>query len=779
MAKKVKIDKFGIQSGTTNTVYITWNWSKSNTDHYAVRWYYYTGDGVRFVGDSTTTNNKQSTYTPPSNAESISVTIKPVSKKHKVNGKETSYWTADWSTAKKYYLKNAPPSVPSTPTVTIDRYRLTASLTNIQDLNAKQIEFHIAWVDLSNKSVKHTVTIVKNDAVYTYTVNANARFKVRARAIKGDLKSDWSDYSGAVTSAPVAPDTFTEYRATSKTSVFLRWNNVVTAKTYDIEYTTNRRYFGGSDGTTTITGIEDTTPIYPDGLLHPEKITKTSYEKTGLETGHEYFFRIRANNDTGTSDWSSAVSVVLGKAPAAPTTWSSTTTVKVGETLKFYWVHNAEDGSSQVKAELEMDVDGTVSVETIVNSTDEDEKDKTSEYAVDTSKYNEGATIKWRVRTCGVTDEYGDWSVQRVVDVFAPPSLAIQLTDAAGAENAGIINVLPCTLTGTAGPASQKPIGYYVSISPDVEYETIDFIGNPKVVQAGESIFSKNVDTSEDLSLTLSAGNITLENNVKYTCEVTVTMNSGLTATDSTSFTINWDDDIYEPDAEISIDQETYTASIRPYCVDESETQVSGVLLSLYRREFDGSFTEIATGLDNMANTFVTDPHPALDYARYRVVAISENTGTISYSDIPAYPVGGIAIIVQWDESWSSFDVTDSDELAEQSWTGSMLKLPYNIDVSDKHKSDVSLVEYIGRKHPVTYYGTQLGESSTWSLDIPKNDKDTLYALRRLAIWMGDVYVREPSGSGYWANVTVSFSQKHKEVVIPVTLELTRVEGGM
>ena len=51
--------------------------------------------------------------------------------------------------------------------------------------------------------------------------------------------------------------------------------------------------------------------------------------------------------------------------------------------------------------------------------------------------------------------------------------------------------------------------------------------------------------------------------------------------------------------------------------------------------------------------------------------------------------------------------------------------------------------------------------------------------VRRLAAWTGDVYVREPSGSGYWANVTVSFSQKHCEVVIPVTLDIKRVEGGM
>ena len=42
---------------------------------------------------------------------------------------------------------------------------------------------------------------------------------------------------------------------------------------------------------------------------------------------------------------------------------------------------------------------------------------------------------------------------------------------------------------------------------------------------------------------------------------------------------------------------------------------------------------------------------------------------------------------------------------------------------------------------------------------------------------MGDVYVREPSGSGYWASVTVSYDIKHTELTIPVSLTITRVEG--
>ena len=107
------------------------------------------------------------------------------------------------------------------------------------------------------------------------------------------------------------------------------------------------------------------------------------------------------------------------------------------------------------------------------------------------------------------------------------------------------------------------------------------------------------------------------------------------------------------------------------------------------------------------------------------------------------------------------------------------MKLPYNIDVSENRSLDVSLVKYIGRRNPVSYYGTQVGETANWKVDVPKSDKETLYALRRLSIYMGDVYVREPSGSGYWASISVSFSQTHRELKIPVTLNITRVEGGM
>ena len=67
-------------STTTNTL-----------DHYTVSWTYDTGDGVWFTGNDSDIKVKQSTYSAPEGAIRIKVGVKPVAKKHKVNGKDTSY----------------------------------------------------------------------------------------------------------------------------------------------------------------------------------------------------------------------------------------------------------------------------------------------------------------------------------------------------------------------------------------------------------------------------------------------------------------------------------------------------------------------------------------------------------------------------------------------------------------------------------------------------------------------------------------------------------------
>ena len=755
----VTIQAFGVQADTERKLFATWSFSRSNTKNYSVLWEYDTGDGVWFIGRDGTEEYQQTIYDAPSNAKKVRVKIKPNSETKTVNGTETNYWTGGWCTYKEYSFKDAPPKPdkPSTPSVEVDKYKLTATLTNLSEQSGKKVQFQIVVND-STIFASGTVDIITSKAVYSKIIEAGNKYKVRARTVIGKEYSEWTDYSNNYNSIPSPPNSITQCRGTSATSIFLAWTGVPSAENYDIEYTNEVKYFESSDQVQSITGV-----------------TATSYEKTGLESGKQYFFRVRASNSQGKSDWSGIKSVVIGKDPGAPTTWSSSTTVVSGEELFLYWVHNTEDGSNLTYSDLEIIVGGVKQTHKIKNESSEN---KTVEFKVDTSSYVEGTKIQWRVRTSGVTMTFGEWSIQRVIDVYAPPTLTLTLRDIDN-NNISELTSFPLVVSGIAGPKTQVPTGYHLSVIANGSYDTSDEIGNYKRVNEGDEVYSKYFDISTMLNTKISASDIDLENNIEYTVRCVVSMNSGLTAEADALLTAAWTDKIYQPNAEVGVNKEDVTAQIRPFCLDENNLPVEGVTLSVYRREFDGSFTEIGSGLINGNNTFVIDPHPSLDYARYRIVATTDDTGAVSYYDVPGYPVGDKNIIIQWAETWSEFDSTLSDQLSRPAWSGSMIKLPYNVDVSDNTDVDVEMVQYIGRKRPVSYYGTQINQTSTWNADILKSDKELLYAIRRLAVWTGDVYVREPSGSGYWASINVSFNQKHKELTIPVTFNITRVEGGI
>lgn len=756
----VKVTSYGLQADTDRTLVVRWDWTKENTDHYEVRWWWGAEGQLGIHAEDQTTSWQHAVYTAPANAERVSVYIKPVSKTYKQGDNDVHYWVCDWNEKSTYYFKDNPPTAAGTPSVTIKNGQMTITVDGLEKTNASHVEFQIVKDD-GTDWITDPIPITYDSVMYSCSVDAGSDYKVRCRTVRDNIRSDWSSYSSKVGTAPAASGGITTCRANSSTSVYLAWGRVNNAESYDIEYTTKKEYFDSSDQTRMKTGI-----------------STASYTMTGLESGTEYFFRVRAVNDNGNSAWSSIVSIILGKKPAAPTTWSSTTTAIVGESLILYWVHNSEDGSKQTKAELELTVAGNSSVITIPKIVDEEEEEETSSYDFNTSLYPVGTKLEWRVRTCGITGEYGDWSMVRAIDIYARPTLILRVTDKSGNLFTSLAS-FPFMITGISGPNTQTPVAYHLSIISNESYETVDHIGREKTVVAGSEVYSKYFDISTNLNVSLSANNVDLHNNISYTVKCVVAMDSGLTAEATSIFTVAWSESMCEPNAEIGIDKDTLSAIIRPFCEDGYNNLIESVTLSVYRREFNGDFIEIAAGLSNTRYTYVTDPHPALDYARYRIVATSQSTGAISYCDVAGYPVNEASAIIQWEEKWSNFDVTEDGNAYQRAWSGSMVKIPYNIDVTNNHDIDKALVKYIGRKHPVGYYGTQLGETATWGMEIPKSDKETLYALRRLAAWIGNVYVREPSGSGYWANVKVSFSQKHCNLTIPISLDITRVEGGM
>lgn len=731
--------------------------SEDQVENYEVEWYYDTGDGVWFSGSETTTEQKNATYNAPSNALKIRVKVKPVSKTYKKGDEDVTYWEGTW-TSKDYTISEAQiPDAASTPSVVIDKFTLTATVNDITDSKTDKIQFEV--YDGDDRIKVATVNVAACRAIYTCTITAGGKYRVRCRSVFTDggttVYGEWSNFSSESSTIPKAVSNPKAVADTS-TSVKVTWSAVADATSYDVEYTINKAYFDSSSEVSSTT-VESTTAYI-----------------TGLEAD-EWFIRVRAKNDAGESSWSKIISVIIGTKPEPPTTWSLTTTVIVGEEAILYWVHNAEDGSKMSEAQIQLTIDGEVETVTVPGSTsDEEEENPIYSYVFNPKEYNEGAVILWKVRTKGIVSEYGDWSVQRTINLYAPPTIRFNLSTVDD-----ILTTLPLTINATASPETQTPISYHVSIIANSSYETTDAIGNPIIVIAGTEIYSKIFDHSDwSFTTDIGPGDITLESGQNYAVKLTLAMDSGLTADNSLEFAVDWEDTVVYPMAGIAIDRDTLAAYISPFCITDTNDYAPDVTLSVYRREYNGTFTEIATNLINDKALTITDPHPALDYARYRIVARNVNTGAISYEDLPGHPVKEHAIIIQWDETWSDFNYMEGAAPDVTPYVGSMVKLPYNIDVSENYGNDVSLVEYIGRKHPVSYYGTQRGETATWNTDIDKSNKDLIYALRRLAAWNGDVYVREPSGIGYWAQITVSMSIKHLELVVPVSFTITRVEGS-
>lgn len=841
-ASRPTIKAFDRQSDSENTLFATWTWTKDHTDYFRVMWYYDTGDKnkdgsvVWFVGKDEQANFKQSTYSIPSNAERVRFKVLPKAKKRKVNGKETPYWTADWSTYKTYNVKSAPPAKPTDSidvSIDHDKMQLTASIDikDMEALNASQIEFKV----YKNDEYVHTsgkASISKTGhASFTCKVVAGNTYKVKCRAVRGSLYSDWTYLTELVATVPPAISKFSSCKLVefedNKGNVYLSWPKINAAKSYEIKYTSNEDPENLPD--------DNWESLYDNISKDRTNITTENAGKD-LEGGKTYHFKIRSKNDAGTSKWSAIASIIVGDVPDKPTVWSSRDRATPGDEITLYWTHNAKDNSNLTgskidfvvyvgdelkygsetnsesspkdEAYLETNKDGvsndngiltelknyftTVTTPKVEEKDEDDETKNVGSCTISTANWPQGGTIKWRVATKGSVNTYGYFSEWRQIDIYENVQLGLGLYDA----NDNIINdsnlcSFPMKVASSFTSVTQKPIGYHVNIVSNTSYETVDDVGNDIIVIAGQSVYSKWFDDVDDtpdannsylFTVNLSAGDVRLDNNSTYTITVTVSLDSGLSSENTAIFTVSWDQDpnseVYEPSAEISIDEESLTASIRPFCEDLDGNILENVELSVYRREFDGSFTELATGIKNENYTYITDPHPALDYARYRIVALYKNTGVVSYSDPAGIPVKESAVVIQWDEQWTNFDTTSEDMIEEPTWAGYMVKLPFNVDVSDKYAKDIQHVQYIGRSHPVSYFGTHVGATSSWRTEIVATDVETLYALKRLAVWMGNVYVREPSGSGYWATIEVSIDQTHNNLTIPVNIEVTRVEGG-
>ena len=106
--------------------------------------------------------------------------------------------------------------------------------------------------------------------------------------------------------------------------------------------------------------------------------------------------------------------------------------------------------------------------------------------------------MQWYVQTQGVLAEFSEPSVLREINVYARPTVELDITDDEN-RTLSVIEQFPFYIKATAGPINQTPIGYHVNIISNELYDTFDTIGNPKTVNVNESLYSKFFDTSQRL----------------------------------------------------------------------------------------------------------------------------------------------------------------------------------------------------------------------------------------------------------------------------------------
>lgn len=678
-------------------------------------------------------------------------------------------------------------------------YATSVGSSNIKDLlNNKRPNKNISTPQIPNGlfPVNRTTGTAKTKI----TLSSGLKIRVRARGVNNTygVKGEWSDYTSYIETPPVSTE-ITSLKSLTPTSVQVVVKKVDTAKRYEVNYTSNIEDFKTDSGTSTT-------------------FEGTTINIEGLESGHTWYFRARSVNDAGESRWSEVKNVTLGIRPSPPTTWSNVVTAKIGEDIVLNWTHNSRDGSSMQKAQIEMVTNGDLQIITVEGKKDTDTQEwlDTLNYTIDSSKLPDNTTIRWRVRTRGVLEDYSDWSITREIKVYVPPSVTVvpYKTQEPTGDPLTRLDSFPFYIVATANPSTQRSIAFHVSIVSNSDYRKMAPNGDLVWVSQNEEVYSRYFDydgsleivefgdeavvTNNVLTLKLMPSDVDFEPGIAYTIKASVAMDNGLSADGYNIFTVTWEDQTMYPVADIFVDTDQYTATIVPYCTVETTPEqmeemseqgltnrdlplLENVKLAVYRIEYDGNMVLIMDEIDNDRSTAIIDPHPPLNFARYRIVATDQKTGAIGFVDSVPVEVGGLGIVIQWDETWNNLYTNPYSGIVENAaaWTGSRLVLPANVDTSEGNKIDKTLVEYIGGRHPVSYYGTQIGTTATWNAVFPKSDTETLDILRRLSAYVGDVYVREPKGAGYWATIDVSYNIQHLNLIIPVTVTVTRVEGGI
>lgn len=585
-------------------------------------------------------------------------------------------------------------------------------------------------------------------------------FKIRLETDGGSAET----VSGVNVARPVAPEITSVEAGENSVTVHFETSGVA-GDTAEIYYSQDYEDVLNPSSSSTVQTASFSYTCYPQ---------ESSYKIANFDASGTWYFSMRLKSDSGYSDVSDTESVLVGTTADAPTpTFQSGGTVEQGKTVRLSWIHNDADNSQQTKCRLMVTRSDTGSTQTI------DVDGANGYYDYDTTGIASGTEVAWGVCTAGANGVLGEYCESQTFDVYARPNLSVTLTDGAGKAVSGTLSTLPLTIDASSGDTSQDVVEWTVTATLAESCTITDVYGDEMPLSAGTEVFRERIVEGDDeygsetMQMEITALDADWPSAASVSLEISALMSCGLLANPAT---VVFGTD-FASSADVAVSAmvtpgSAWTAEIRPEARDADGNLSTGHTLAVYRIDDDG-YTEIASGIANDQPVLIDD-YPNFGRCTYRIVA--NDTATDQMTSTDAYvEIDEASILIQWGEP-SIYAENGTVEAISANY----LQLPYNIKISEKRAKDVALKQYIGREHEVAYYGTIITQSGSWQADISvADDGFALDQLRALGSYMGDVYVREPTGTGYWATVDVDgIDSAYNSALQNVSLSVTRVENG-
>lgn len=331
-------------------------------------------------------------------------------------------------------------------------------------------------------------------------ISANHRYQYRVRAYGAGGYSGYatSDY---IYTTPGKPSSVTATK-TGAQSVQLA---ITGAAPYATSYEVERSTDGGTEWE-------------PAG-------TPTSFPWVDAEApAGTVVYRVAAVRGSLQSAWVQSNSVTTITPPLAPAVSGLPSVAATGSTLTVSWVPNHPDGSEQTQAQVEYTVgDGSPQTATVEGAA--------TSYQLPESVTESAATVKVRVRTHGLDEEWGAWSGYYTATVAVPP----QAHFTNPAEDGASVTVLPLVLTWEA------------TDSTGIASQTLELVGAD-----GGSLLS--VQLAGDVrSFQIDDSVYALSNLSDYALLLTVLGGSSLATVAERQFSTDWAEPA-QPTAELETD---------------------------------------------------------------------------------------------------------------------------------------------------------------------------------------------------------------------------------